>query len=186
MNTSIATLRYRILDGPVSLEPLQVLQSRCIVWEGWTLSFSVLGASHAVTFAKAGAQFSEVLACASPTGPISATLDLPGCVPSEPLTLLHGVQIRGVIIPFSLDAGDDLHYPYPPGSRLDRPFPVVAGQLPVTRIGWRPDGNTLVVETVHTYPEESVGVRTKTVFSTDSASAPDKVESLPPKEGAFR
>jgi hypothetical protein len=184
MNTSIATLRYRILDGPVSLEPLQVLQTRSIAWAGWTVVFSVLGASHAVSFSRGGEEFAEVLACASSGGPICAVLDLPGTGPSEPQALIHGVRIRGIIVPFALTGGDSLLNSYGPDSRLDRPFPAVDGRVPFTRIGWLPIGQTLVVETVHTYPEANVGIRTTTLFETGPAAQPGRVNAATPKEKA--
>lgn len=37
--------------------------------------------------------------------------------------------------------------------------------LPVTRIGWRFANNQLLIETVHTYPEEGLGLRSLTRFT---------------------
>lgn len=186
MKSSVSTLRYRILDGPVSLEPLKVLQTQCIAWGVWDVSFSVLGASHAVTLSCPDAEFAEVLACACPDGPISAVVDVPGAIPSQPLALVHGVQVRCRIDRFTLADGDDLSFRVPPDSRLDRPFPPVDGHIPFTRIGWRIDGSALMVETVHTYPEDNAGVRTNTEFSMATAKQAGPFAPARPEEDVHR
>ena len=45
---------------------------------------------------------------------------------------------------------------------LHEPFLLPTGDIAWTRIGWRTTDSQLLVETVHTYPEEAAGIRSRT------------------------
>ena len=51
---------------------------------------------------------------------------------------------------------------YPGGERRE---------APVTRIGWRIEPASLVVETVHSYPEQEMGVRSRSRFELSHGTA---------------
>ncbi|MCW3100402.1 MAG: hypothetical protein JWL77_6020 [Chthonomonadaceae bacterium] len=165
-----ATLRYRLLTGPVDLAPLRVLDSRCILWRGWLVTFFALGASHAVCLERGANSLTELLACAvSEVGAgvlagerrVEQTTNLCVCA--------AGLVCEVFLIPFALtedtgrlqesDPTDRLEFAYPPHSDAVTPY---------TRIGWRVTAEALHVETVHTYPEEGRGVRSRTVFKEET------------------
>src|SRR2546423_15525715 len=60
------SLVYRLLNGPAPLEPLRVLDSRSIQWQGRTVTFYVLGASHAVCIGRDAVEVTELLTCVIP------------------------------------------------------------------------------------------------------------------------
>lgn len=60
---SSADLVYRVFHHPVSLAPMTVLSERTAEWGVWTVSFYVLGASHAMRLTNGYRQITEVLSC---------------------------------------------------------------------------------------------------------------------------
>ena len=67
--------------------------------------------------------------------------------------------------PFELAGGERLRGAFSRADRLAFAYGVADGsEQPMTLIGWREDGITLVVETLHTYPQEGRGVRTESTF----------------------
>jgi hypothetical protein len=167
---STTTLRYSLLTGPVDLSPLRVMASRCVAWNGWRVTFSVLGASHAVCLERGEKRLTELLACAV------------GAESSVPLVLFNTEETTNLrlcaqglvcdvqLIPFVLTEDAELSRESEPDSRLEFAYPPYSDTVtPYTRIGWRRTAEALHVETVHTYPEERRGVRSRTVFWEEAA-----------------
>jgi hypothetical protein len=167
---STTTLRYALLTGPVALEPLRVLASRCILWSGWNVTFCVLGASHAVCLERGESRLTELLACAVGTG-ASVPVVQGNTDETTNLSLrAAGLCCEIALIPFALTEGADLlRERTPHDSRLEIAYPFLADAgTPYTRIGWRITAAALHIETVHTYPEEGRGVRSRTVFREET------------------
>ena len=69
------------------------------------------------------------------------------------------------LTPFTLEENDFLEGNFDPNSQLEFGYPILAGdKTPITRVGWKISADSLFVETVHTYPEEGKGVRSRTEF----------------------
>ena len=167
---STATLRYALLTGPVDLAPLRVLASRCVPWKAWRVTFFVLGASHAVRLERGDIGITELLACTLGEG---ASVPVTQEDPDEVTNLCirsQGLVCEVRLTPFLLSAGAELSAESGPDSRLEFAYPPHADTAtPYTRIGWRGTAEALHVETVHTYPEEGRGVRSRTVFWEEEA-----------------
>ena len=166
---SAATLRYALLTGPVELTPLRVLASRCILWRGWRVTFFALGASHAVCLERGESLVTELLACA-----VGAGASLPVVQGNDAETTNLCLRAEGLVceialIPFALTEGAGLLLECASDSRLEFAYPSpVDAVTPYTRIGWRVTAEALHVETVHTYPEEGRGIRSRTVFREET------------------
>jgi hypothetical protein len=167
-----ATLRYSLLTGPVDLAPLRVLDSRCILWRGWLVTFFALGASHAVCLERGANSLTELLACA--VGEIGAGVAVPvGERSVEETTNLclcaEGLVCEAHLIPFALTENTGCLLENDPTGRLEFAYPPHSDAVtPYTRIGWRVTAEALHVETVHTYPEEGRGIRSRTVFKEET------------------
>ena len=196
MHHTITTLHYRLLEGPVCLEPLRVLQTRTLLWQDRQVTFSVLGASHAVSLTRAGERLTELLACAAPEGALHVLAERPAD-PPDTFCLELDIKTQGLLCrvqleTFALQHGDRLSDSFPEADQLAYAYPsrnaniekgkaeigklitettesgsdIDANLWPWTRIGWRIEPDALVIETVHTYPEEGRGIRSRTVFTT--------------------
>lgn len=166
---STATLRYALLTGPVELAPLRVLATRCLEWRGWKVTFCVLGASHAVCLEQGKRRLTELLACAS--GP-EAGVPVVGSDGRQTTSLSmcsEGVVCDVVLTPFLLTADAGELQESDPAQRLEIAYPPAHDMAtPYTRLGWRVANETLIIETVHTYPEEGRGIRSRTVLREES------------------
>jgi len=173
----VADLRYRILRGPFSLETLRILEWRDITVGEWRVRFHILGASHAVQLRRGDEILTELLAClpADDQGaaeiPASAT-SLLLAPPTYGQLSRHlpddAIAGRVSLDRFAIQAvSDALIGDFTADCRLTKDFPLLSAGLavpPRTRIGWRVEGMTLEIETVHTYPEENAGLRSRTTF----------------------
>ncbi len=168
----MTTLRYSLLTGPVELAPLRVLSSRCVRWKAWSVTFSVLGASHAVCLERGESRLTELLACAVGTAGAEASVPVVQQDTAETTRLclrLEGLFCETLLIPFALTESAELSGESDPSHRLEVAYPPHADAVtPYTRIGWRVLGEALHVETVHTYPEEGRGVRSRTIFREEA------------------
>jgi hypothetical protein len=168
MNQSCAMLQYRLLEGPVGLEPLRILASRREEWQGWTVTFYVLGASHAVRWEREGSVLTELLACALPEGDPGILAERKGDRPAALCLITQGLRYQMRLTPFALPEGDQLRNAYTAENRLEVAYPTHPdGITPYTRIGWRLTDTELSLETIHTYPEEGRGVHSATVITPD-------------------
>ena len=166
------TLRYSLLTGSVELAPLRVLSSRCIGWKAWSVTFFVLGASHAVCLERGESRLTELLACA--IGTVGAGASVPVVQEDEGATTrlclrAEGLVCETLLMPFALTDSAELSWESDLSHRLEVAYPPHADAVtPYTRIGWRVTADALHVETVHTYPEEGRGVRSKTIFREEA------------------
>lgn len=160
-------LRYALIRGSVCLEPLRVLQCRAIPVCGWTVGLFVLGASHAVTLTRGEDALTELLTCLPDAAPGAAPLFRTG-IPatgtlSRALQAHPGCLVEVELNRFALD-GDELRGEFGADCRLTQAFPTTRLGTPHTRIGWRVTAGGVEVETMHSYPEEGRGVRSRTRF----------------------
>lgn len=176
---SIATLRYRLVSGEADLTPLQILETDTILWNGWRVSFFILGASHAVRLESGSACITELLTCAPPGTQDPASrphLDLPADLPNQACVTVTGLdcRVRLSVFPLSGDCGPNIDRPvgsFEPHGRLSHIYPDPSGAaLPLTWIAWRVEPGRLWIETIHTYPEEEQGVRSETLFELPEAT----------------
>ena len=165
MNLSASNLRYRLISGPLELEPLRVLATRCMEWNGRSVTFCVLGASHAVCMQHGDTTITELLACCDLENRDDILLDIAGDPLQTACRIVAGLVCQVELIPFPLTEGDALRDDYPEANRLELAYPASAdGPTPFTRIGWRIHEGALYVETIHTYPEERLGIRSRSRF----------------------
>jgi len=162
---SAATLRYFLLDGRARMEPLRVFDSRRVSWGDRVVTFCVLGTSHAVLVELGDTALTELLTCAA--GDLQARVleqraANSDCVISR---TIDNLRYDCRLSPFELDGGNRLRSAFSSADQLTCNYGVDdEAEEPITHIGWRIDGATLVVETLHTYPHEGRGVRTESTF----------------------
>lgn len=165
MNLSASTLRYRLIEGPMQLEPLRILASRHADWGDRRITFCVLGASHAVRLEHHDGTLTELLACAALECESDVRMDLAGSEPQKACRIVADLLCRVELIPFALSAGESLHGAFAASDTLEVAYPAPShAPTPYTRIGWRLSADALHVETVHTYPEENLGIRSFSHF----------------------
>jgi len=162
---SAATLRFFLLKGRARLEPLRIFDFREVEWQGFMVTFYVLGTSHAVLVEMEEAVITELLTCAA-NDPKAFVLEQ-GSVSSDWSVarrignLMYNCRLSrfelGSVGGFrgSFLNSDQLTFTY----GLDNG----AGEA-LTRIGWKRHGTMLSVETLHTYPREGCGVRSESTF----------------------
>ncbi len=167
MQQSAEQLSYCLLPGEADLRPLRILDSRELAWGDWAVRIHVLGASHAVEFRRGDACVTELLTCVRPEFAQAPLLGLKAGVLGEGCASVPGLICRVRLVPFCLREGDTLDGLFPAERRMDVNFPCAGGAAPVTRVGWRQAGNTLRIETVHSYPEEGRGIRSVSVFDQE-------------------
>ena len=159
----VSDLRFALLESMSSLGAARILASREVHWNGDLVCFHVLAVSHAVIIRREP-PLTELLTCGdfSPRGQPLAHVQIDA--PCEFSTRLGRLDYRCRLEPFSLATGDDLLGRFSPEQRLDVFFPSEGVSAPVTRIGWQIERACLCVETVHSYPEQEVGVRSRSRF----------------------
>ena len=154
---SIESLRYRLFLGSVDIAPLRILAFRQISWLDWLVTFTILGASHALKLTRSDETIGELLTCAPPTAegePIKERRPPDNGFSASVCDLQW--NWRSVVEP----CGQNPVLRSPADESLTTRFP--AGLEAVTMIGWFAGKSGLRVETVHTYPEEARLIRTWT------------------------
>lgn len=165
MQQSVSQLSYCLLPGPTDLRPLRIIASRELTWGDWRVRIHVLGASHAVEFRRGDACLTELLTCVRPKFATPPLIGLRAEAAGSGCAVTAGLTCSVRLAPFCLDGGDDLAHGFNEACRMDVAFPSADnGPAPVTRVGWRKNGRILVIETVHSYPEENCGVRSESTF----------------------
>ena len=159
---SIRSLHYRLIAGEVALEPLHILKTQDVIWHDWHVRFFVLGASHAVQLTRGTTQLTELLTCLPPAGdskPLYET-SVTQCRQKS----LNANELRWDIRLWECETGNnEEQLPVGMGSSMQVEFPAIhSAEKPFTRINWLLHRNTLLVETLHTYPNEGRSVRSRT------------------------
>jgi hypothetical protein len=161
-----ADLHYRLVKGPVSFSPMLILRSRTISWGEWSVTFYVLGASHAMHLAQGRRQITEILSCLRPPNESRSVAEVSttgeGCISSEMYGLCMTCKLEnlptGMLEPFAEWAQDSRS-----GNVLEHAYPNPDLDVPSwTRLKWQVTGNSLRLSTVHTYPHEGVSVYSET------------------------
>ena len=89
--------------------------------------------------------------------------------------------------PFALDGGDRLRGAFSSADQITFTYGVDHGaEEPMTRIGWRADDATLVVETLHTYPHEGRGVRSESTFRILTALKSENARGVRSQQSGVR
>ena len=138
------------------------------------MTFFVLGASHAVLLKRGETCILELLTCLPQSFPQHTNLEEEESAvllkssaenPTQLCVLVDEVVCRVELTPFSLEQSEFLEGDFEAECQLEFGYPILAGdRTPMTRVGWRANENSLLFETVHTYPEEIKGVRSRTEF----------------------
>jgi hypothetical protein len=164
----VPDLRFALLETLGSLGAARICASREVHWNGDLVCFHVLAVSHAVIIRREQ-PLAELLTCGdfSPGGRPLAHVQV--VEPCELSIRIGGLDYRCRLEPFSLAVGDDLLGRFSTEQRLDVFFPCEGPSAPVTRIGWQIERGSLGVETVHSYPEQAVGVRSRSRFELRDA-----------------
>jgi hypothetical protein len=146
------------------------LERKSILWRDWSVTFYVLGASHAVLFQRDSVRFMEILACLPRDEEVwSNKSDLlftsRGDIFTESSRSIDNLAVRFQILPFAIEDISSLKN-YDPECFMQVPFALEEPALgnAVTQVGWAFDDTRLSIETLHSYPEESKAVRTTTIF----------------------
>ena len=170
MQQSASQLFYRLLDGQADLLPLRILDSREFTWRAWSVCVHILGASHAVVLRRGDNSVTELLTCVHQEPALATLIGLQADEESEGCVAAHGLVCRVRLSPFCLDDGDALRSPFPAECCFEVAFPGSSpNAAPITRVGWRQAGPNLMVETLHSYPEENRGVRSVSLFAQEGS-----------------
>lgn len=162
---SYSDLLYLMLDGPVSFEPMKILDKRAVAWGWWTVEFYVLGASHAMSLSRGTRVFTELLSCAEldTDENISVLVEIEQ-QPHFTATLedlIVEFQVATLpLTPVEPFAGnmDDTDW-------MEQPFIVPSsGATAWTRLRWNITVDCVRLETLHTYPQEKMCVISKTII----------------------
>lgn len=156
---SLANLTFRLVKGLPSLEPLQVLEEREITWQGHSVTLRILGASHAVTVDSEDEKTTELLSCGGVEGTSETLIEAPAHLQGAYESCTNGLIWKTTLAPFLLEEGESLQGRFE--ETLSHEFPATAESIPITRIGWNA-GRMLYIQTIHTYPQEGLGVRSIT------------------------
>ncbi len=165
MTYSSSALRYRLIEGPVDLSPLRILKLNSIRWHGWDVTFHILGASHAVIIEDGEVSLTELLTCGplANTGRIVAEDD--GSVETQVCGSVQGLFVKAYLRPRRLAEVNSPLRDIETPDLLEAAYPGSGGtEVPITRIRWRDLGQTLLVETLHTYPEEGLAIQSRTTI----------------------
>jgi hypothetical protein len=165
-------LHFLLLRGEVNLTPLCIFASRQIAWRGRRVDFFVLGASHAVCVETQGkvAVF-EILSCRPVTGANHVLAAAQLTVPRTVSAVFDDLTYECELSPFPLDGWtDSFTTTYASEDQLRFAYDSAhqGSWAPLTCVAWRA-GRDLVIETVHTYPQEGLGIRSRShlVFPAD-------------------
>lgn len=155
------------------LGPLRIFDSRRTQWRGRRVSFYVLGASHAACIEADGrAAIFELLSCVPVRGANEVLAASQLTAPRAVSAVLDDLTYRCELRPFALDTWTDpLAQAYPPVSQMRVAYEPPTGGVPtpLTCVAWR-TGRELAIETIHTYPEENLGIHShsRVTFAADA------------------
>lgn len=163
-------LRFALLKSVSALGTARILASREARWNRDVVCFHVLAVSHAVVVHREQ-PLTELLTCGDYSSGGQPLAHVQIAAPCEFSTRVGRLGYRCRLEPFSLAGGDDLVGRFSPEQRMDVFFPGDDVRAPVTRIGWQIEPACLTVETVHSYPEQEVGVRSRSRFELHDGGA---------------
>ena len=157
-------LCFLLVRGPADLKRLRIFDSRQIVWRGRRTVFYILGTSHAVSVeGRSRVAVLELLSCAPVAGAHEVlAASRVNNAPYSVSTVVDDLRYECEVTPFALDGWTDrFALAFPVSDHLRFAYGSPSGEsAPLTCVGWRAN-EELIVETVHTYPEEGRGVRSQ-------------------------
>lgn len=161
-------IRLYVLEGESDLEQFSILESETYSWQGKSITFGILGASHFITVTSSLESVTEICACVP--GVFADTTLVHIDSPIEKLTPNVQKSIGNTMYTFSANViaaeegaermNDLLLYKI--GDHvLSHEFPSNKPTVtPITLIKVSNIGNELITQTVHTYPNEDIMVFT--------------------------
>lgn len=162
----VEDLRYFLIAGETSwLESLRILDSRQRIWAERELTFHALGASHALSIRHRDLLVTELLSCRDGFKKGQCLAEMAAAEPFELSSVIRDMRYSLRLTHHSLQGNDALLGRYPDEDQMMVAYPRQKDfASPVTRIGWQMESRVLRTETLHTYPEQCVGIRTESVI----------------------
>ena len=158
---SIGSLRYRLIAGDISLEPLHILKTHELTWHEWQVRLFVLGASHAVCLTRGDAKITELLTCLPPAGNSKPLYET--STEQTKQKCLHRNGLRWEIRLWEYETVNNERRLIERESSLQVEFPATHSvEKPLTRIDWHIHRDMLLIQTLHTYPNQGRSVRSRT------------------------
>ncbi|HKJ68640.1 MAG TPA: DUF2617 family protein [bacterium] len=179
IDQSIHELTNYLLAESLEACGLQTLASRRIERDNYTAEIRIIGASHAIHFASAAGQWSEILACLSAPPANSEVLlqekVLPSAIFEEkilskrtPGGLHYRFQARGTALSQELYEASIANAPA--ASSMGVTFPGETQIPPFTGLTWTATEAGLSVDSVHAYPQDGAGVLSRSLFALNEQS----------------
>ncbi len=168
---SVSTLCYRLIEGPVCLAPLRILATREIAWAACNVTIYVLGTSHAIVIENGLQTVTELLTCCPPVDACSVIRETRVLQSSTLSARVSGFACRSRIKPFELFGSWRPPGRFSSANSLRVGFPPNGIIAPETAICWEVSANRLIVETIHTYPEEDLGMLSRSEFEVVDATS---------------
>ena len=161
-------LRYLLIEGKADwMGDFRVLETRRETWNGASFVVYALATSHAVSVELQDQQFTEILSCRGELNLGPSLAEMAAFRPFELATNLRGVDYRIRLSLVKPGEDDGLLGTFVPENQITVTYPRIPGlDTPVTRIGWEIEPAALKIETIHTYPEEGSGVRSRSIFKS--------------------
>lgn len=179
IDQSIYELTNYLLVGSLSGCGLQTLASHRIEQKSYTAEIRIIGASHAIHFASASGQWSEILACLSAPPANTEFLLQENVVASSffenktikkstPGGLHYQFQARGAVL--SRELYEASIAKAPDSASLGVTFPGHTPIPPFTSLTWTATESGLSVDSVHAYPQDDAGVLSRSLFALNEDS----------------
>jgi len=159
-------LKYMLFSSHISLEPMQILERRTVPWAAWTISFYILGASHAMCITRDGRHFMELLSCIYPNDDTNLLLKHDSVTECRLVGntdgINHEIQLGTLptarITPLCGRMTDNnwLEHAYMNSDHDDPSW---------TQLRWILNSTSVYLETLHSYPHEGITVFSKTTIS---------------------
>jgi hypothetical protein len=171
LDHSLSALRYRLIAGVVDLAPLRILAARSVSWKSWRVSFHILGASHAVVLDRDGKAITELLTCSAPPEVENIVGEGLAERVSSGSICVGDLSLRTNLERFPLGNNWTLPRRFHTKDSMHMDFSTISEGCALTAICWENFEEKLIVETVHTYPEEGMGIRSHSEFEVIDAAA---------------
>ena len=168
---SISDLSYQLISGKANLEPLQILDARSFEWNGYEVTLQILGASSSLTLKRQDFEVCEVISCAPNLVEAEEVIGLLEQIENE--TVVSNLENLSIECAFhSYELKSRLKLQLPSTNSFEYAFPTTEnGTLPFTYLAWVAGESELKVETVHTYPNQGLGLHSLTRVTVRTSKA---------------
>ncbi len=160
---SVASMQYRLVSGQLDLSSLQVVEYAAFDWNSCDVEVFILGSSHAVTINSTMGSVTELLTCVAPLMDHSQLI----CTLPVPCQLYQELPRHGINISSNITQENGLKTLPAIGADgcLMHTFPVVCtNSSPVTEVNWSMRDNSLIIQSLHTYPNEDLSIISNSCF----------------------